>query len=325
MRSILLKEYGNTDVMYLGESELPQLKPNEILVKVEAFAINRADILQRKGKYPSPEGASPLMGLEVAGVVYDANGSKRYQQGDRICGLVPGGGYAEYTAVDEEMLIPISNEMTFEEAAAIPEVFLTAFLALSWLGKVSENENVLIHAAAGGVGTAAIQLAKNMGANVIITASNHKHETCKRLGANVCIDYKNNSWADEVVNTLGKNKINVVLDFVGGQYFNDNLSVMAMDSRMVMLALMGCGDVERANLRYIIGKRIAIHGSTLRNRSLEFQRKLCREFVEFAMPLFETKKLCPVIDSVMDWTAIAKAHERMEANEHTGKIVMRVG
>lgn len=324
MRSILLKEYGKADVMYLGESELPKLKSNEVLVKVEAFAINRADILQRKGKYPSPEGASPLMGLEVAGIVYDTNGSTRWKQGDRVCGLVPGGGYAEYAAVDEKMLIPINEGMTFEQAAAIPEVFLTAFLALNWLGKVQKGENVLIHAAAGGVGTAAIQIAKNMGANVLITASKYKHEVCKLLGASVCIDYKDYFWADEVVNAVGRNNINVVLDFIGGPYFNDNLNVMAMDGRLIMLALMGSGDVDRANLRNIIGKRVSIYGSTLRNRSLDFQRNLCKDFVEFAIPLFEERKLRPVVDSVMDWTEIIQAHKRMEANEHTGKIVMKI-
>ncbi len=323
MQSILIKEYGSPEMMYLGESPLPQLKENEVLVKVHAFAVNRADILQRKGKYPSPPGTSPLMGLEIAGTIIDAHRSSLWKVGDRVLGLLPGGGYAEYAAADEGLLAQIPENFSFEEAAAIPEVFLTAFLALKNLGNLKSSETVLIHAASGGVGTAAIQLAKQIGAKVAITASESKHAICKELGADICLN-RGNAWRDEIQSLLGKQPINLIIDFLGASYFSDNIDVLSMDGRLVMLALIGGGEAEKVDLRKIVGKRLKIEGSTLRNRDLDYQRRLCREFFSFAMPLFENKSIHPVIDCIMDWTKIAEAHQRMENNQHVGKIVMKI-
>ena len=324
MKAITQNSIGNAETMYIGEVDIPVLRENEVMVQVKAFGVNRADILQRKGKYPSPAGASPLMGLEVAGIVAEAPVSSPWRIGDKVFGLIPGGGYASYVAIDAEMLWRMPDTMSFEEAAAIPEAFLTAFLALQWQGKLQRGQKVLLHAASGGVGTAAIQLANAMQAEIVVTASASKHAICAKLGATVCIDYKTESWVDVVQEVMGKNSIDVVVDFLGASYFNDNISVLAMDGRMVMLALMGGADVSGVDLRKIIGKRITVIGSTLRNRPLSFQRKLAREFAEQFLPSFSDGRLQPIIDTVMDWTLIKEAHERMESNQHVGKIVMKV-
>ena len=324
MKAIIQHSIGDANTMLLGEVDSPVLKENEVMVQVVAFGINRADILQRKGKYPSPPGASPLMGLEIAGIICEAPVSSKWHIGDRVFGLLPGGGYASFVAVDSEMLWKIPDAMSFEEAAAVPEAFMTAFLSLHWQGKLQVGGRVLIHAASGGVGTAAIQLANTMQAEVVVTASAGKHAVRARLGATLCIDYKTESWAEVVNEVIGKNSINVILDFLGASYFNDNIGVLAMDGRMVMLALMGGSEVSAVDLRKVIGKRISVVGSTLRNRPLSFQRQLANDFAQRALPLFSTGKLQPIIDTVFDWSEIAQAHQRMETNQHIGKIVMKI-
>ncbi|MDR1951369.1 MAG: NAD(P)H-quinone oxidoreductase [Bacteroidales bacterium] len=310
--------------LQITNHDLPILKPNEVLVKVCAFAINRADILQRKGKYPPPAGASPLMGLEVAGIVENPHHSTHWKVGDKVFGLVPSGGYAEYAAVDAELLMKIPERFSFEQAAAIPEVFLTAYLGLVQLGGLKFGETALIHGGAGGVGTAAIQIAKQLNCRVITTANSSKHDICEQLGADLCLDYKQSSWREQLQNQLGKTPVDVILDTIGASYFSDNLEVLAMDGRMTMIALIGGGDAKDTDLRKIIGKRLKIEGSTLRNRNLDFQRNLNQAMSNFAMPLFETGKMRPVIDCIMNWTDIAKAHQRMENGEHIGKIVMKI-
>jgi putative PIG3 family NAD(P)H quinone oxidoreductase len=310
--------------LQITDHDFPVLKANEVLVNVRAFAINRADILQRKGKYPPPSGASPLMGLEVAGTVENPYQSKQWNVGDKVFGLVPSGGYAEYTAVDADLLMKIPDRFSFEQAAAIPEVFLTAYLGLVQLGKLKSGETVLIHGGAGGVGTAAIQIAKQMNCRVITTANASKHNVCKQLGADLCLDYKQSSWREQLQSQLGKTPVDVILDTIGASYFSDNLEVLTTDGRMTMIALIGGGDAKDVDLRKIIGKRLKIEGSTLRNRSLDYQRNLNRAMSNFAMPLFENGKMQPVIDSIMDWSEIAKAHQRMENGEHIGKIVMKI-
>ncbi|MBP6230595.1 MAG: NAD(P)H-quinone oxidoreductase [Paludibacteraceae bacterium] len=320
MKAIIQSGIGDIDTMYIADIDSPVLQNEEVLVQVVAFGVNRADILQRKGKYPSPAGASPLMGLEIAGTVAQAPSSSIWKVGDRVFGLIAGGGYASYVAIDEQMLWQIPANMSFEEAAAIPEAFLTAYLALVWQGQLQANQRVLLHAASGGVGTAAVQLAKSLKAEVLVTASAHKHQVCSNLGADTCIDYRAGAW----IETVGKNSIHVLVDFLGASYFNDNITALATDGRMVMLALMGGSEVSGVDLRKVIGKRITIVGSTLRNRPLVFHRKLAKEFAAYALPLFATGELHPVIDTVMEWNDIGLAHQRMEASEHIGKIVMKV-
>ncbi len=309
----------------LGEYETPQPQPDELLVKVHATALNRADTLQRQGKYPPPAGASPLLGLEVAGEVVEAGSNcTKYKTGDKVFGLLPGGGYAEYAVIQEAMAMRVPANLSMEEAAAIPEVFLTAFQALIWLGKLQEGERVLLHAGASGVGTAAIQLARATKAEVIVTASKQKLQACLDLGTHKAIDYKASNFEEEVLAHTNGEGVDVIIDFIAGPYFKQNINCLRLDGRMVLLASLGGGKVEEFDLRKILAKRLQIMGSTLRSRSPEYQVQLTQEVAQFAMPHFERGEIKPVVDSVYDWQDVAEAHRYMEENRNIGKIVLRV-
>lgn len=325
MKAILVKQPGGPEQLELGEYEQPLPKPDELLVKVYATALNRADTLQRQGKYPAPKGASPLLGLEVAGEVVEAGiNCSRFKKGDKVFGLLPGGGYAQYAVINEQMAMPIPDNLTMEEAAAIPEVFLTAFQALVWLGKLQEGERALIHAGASGVGTAAIQLARAKKAEVLVTASEGKLHACKELGAHKAINYKEVLFDDEVLAYTNGEGVDVIVDFIAGPYFNQNLDCLRTDGRLVILASLGGGKVEEADLRKILVKRLQVMGSTLRSRSKEYQIQLTQEMSAFALPYFKSGSIKPVIDSVYDWADVAEAHRYMEQNKNIGKIVLRI-
>lgn len=325
MRAVIFEQPGGPEVLRLGEWEDAKAGAGEVLVKVHATAINRADTLQRMGKYPVPPGASPILGLEMAGeVVALGEGASRWKIGDRVCGLLGGGGHAELVNIHEDICMAIPRDMSYESAAAIPEVFLTAYQALFWLAQIKEKEHVLIHAGASGVGTAAIQLAKSIDAHVFVTASSPKHEICRQLGAELCIDYRTQDFHLEIMQQTKKRGVDIIVDFVAGPYFQRNLDSLGLDGRMVMLALLGGSKPEHANLASILRKRLKIMGSTLRNRSHEYKAKLTREFQDFAWKKFQDGHLKPVIDQVMDWSDIVEAHKRMEANKNAGKIVLKV-
>ncbi|WP_247232792.1 NAD(P)H-quinone oxidoreductase [Telluribacter sp. SYSU D00476] len=326
MQAILLKEPGSADQLYLGEWPTPEPASHEILVRVQATALNRADLLQREGKYPPPEGASPILGLEVSGVVEEVGeGVTCWQVGDRVFGLLPGGGYAQYAVMHEDMAMPIPGTWNFVDAAAVPEVFLTAFQALNWIAYVQPGERVLLHAGASGVGTAAIQLAHAMGAEVLVTSSASKHDLCRQLGATHTIDYRKGPFLEELLSVTDGQGVDVIVDPVGGDYFNQNIKALKMDGRLVMLAVMGGAKVPEVNLGPILFKRLQITGSTLRSRSREYQIQLTQDFMDFAYDRFQSGMLKPVIDTVFDWQDVAEAHRYMEANQNTGKIVLRVG
>ncbi|WP_242926743.1 NAD(P)H-quinone oxidoreductase [Pontibacter vulgaris] len=325
MKAILVKQPGGPEQLMLGEYEQPLPGPSELLVKVHATALNRADTLQRQGKYPPPKGASPLLGLEIAGVVEEAGiNCRHFKKGDKVFGLLPGGGYAEYAVIDEAMAMPVPDNLTMEEAAAIPEVFLTAYQALVWLGKLQPGERVLIHAGASGVGTAAIQLALALKAEVLVTASEKKIGACLELGAHKAINYKEVPFEDEVLAYTNSEGVDVIVDFIAGPYFKQNLECLRLDGRLVILASLGGGKVEEVDLRQILTKHLHIMGSTLRSRSRDYQIKLTHDLREFALPLFRLGQLSPVIDTVYDWEEVAKAHRYMETNQNIGKIVLRV-
>lgn len=326
MKAILLKGFGAPEQMYIGDTEKPQAKAHEILVKVHATALNRADTLQRKGFYPPPPGASTIMGLEMAGEVAEIGSAvERWKVGDKVCGLLAGGGYAAYATIDERVALPIPEGLDMIEAAAIPEVFLTAFQALKWLAKLQKDENVLIHAGASGVGTAAIQLAKLMGAHKIYaTASAGKHQTCLDLGADQVIDYKTQDFEKEILTLTDGKGVDVIVDFVAASYFQQNINSLGMDGRMVILAFLGGMTVSELNMANILRKRLHIMGSTLRARTLDYKINLSKDLQEFAWSHFETGALKPVVDSVWDWSDIAKAHSYMEANKNTGKMILKI-
>jgi putative PIG3 family NAD(P)H quinone oxidoreductase len=325
MKAIQIKAFGGPEELYLGDYETPNPAENEILVKVEATALNRADTLQRMGKYPPPEGDSPIMGLEMAGEVV-AVGEQviHWKVGDKVCGLLGGGGYAEYAVIPERLALPWPEGFDAVQAASVPEVFLTAFQALRWLAQLQEGERVLIHAGASGVGTAAIQLAKVMGAHPVVTASAGKHSLCQELGAELAIDYKAENFAERLKDYTKGKGVNVVIDFIGGPYLQQNLEVMGLEGRMVLLAFLGGVKVDHLNISPVLRKRLQIIGSTLRARDLEYKIRLSSDLQLFAWPLFANGQLRPVVDKVYDWSEVAEAHRYMESNQSKGKIVLRI-
>ncbi len=325
MKAIIIEKPGGADQLKIGDYPKPVCGEDEILVKVKATALNRADILQREGKYPPPVNASPILGLEMSGIIEEV-GSKvfKWKQGDKVFGLLPGGGYAEFAVINENMAIEIPDNLSFEEATAIPEVFLTAFQALVWLAELKAEEFVLVHAGASGVGTAAIQIAREIGAKIIITASAEKHKICKELGADLMIDYKSQNFKKEVLKFTNNYGADVIIDFIGGSYFNQNIECLTRDGRLIELATLSGGKVENFDMRQILAKRLKIIGSTLRSRSLDYQIKLTKDFKDFAYDKIKKGRIKPVIDEIFDWNDVAEAHKRMEENKNTGKIVLTI-
>jgi putative PIG3 family NAD(P)H quinone oxidoreductase len=279
------------------------------------------DLLQRAGKYPLQPHISPILGVEFSGTVVKTS-SNSFAIGDAVFGLVYGGCYAEYVTIDERMAIKVPSSISLKEASAIPEAFFTALQALKLIGQITSGDSVLIHAGGSGVGMAAIQIAKALGCNsIFVTAgTDAKLEQCKVMGATHTINYKTNPDFGSIVNQNGG--VDVILDFIGAPYFEQNISVLKRDGRLVMLGLMG-GFESSVNLGTILSKRLQIIGTTLRSRSLEYQIELRNLFVEMLLPLFGTR-LKPVIDSEFSWVDVSKAHERMQANLNTGKILCSI-
>ncbi len=324
MKAITLTHFGDVDALNIASRPMPEIGMEEVLIKVHATALNRADLLQRRGLYPPPPGESDILGLEVAGEIMDMGAAVTgWQIGDRVLTLLAGGGYAQYAKAHHNMLIPFPSAITMEQAAGIAEAFLTAWQALVWLGDLQKAERVLIHAGASGVGTAATQIAKVLGAEVIITASREKHALCHSLGADQCIDYKTVDFAAVLKNGADPG-VDVIIDFIGAPYLNQNLQSLRMDGRMVLLGLMGGGGVKSLSIAPILFKRLHILGSTLRSRSMDYKIKLTQDFQQRAAFLFDTGQLRPVIDSVFDWEEVGKAHTYMEANKNLGKIILKV-
>lgn len=323
MKAIIADERGN---LKIGTVEKPAIAPDELLIRVKATALNRADLLQKRGHYPPPPGASPILGLEMCGVV-ERIGSKAsgWKTGDRVCALLPGGGYAQYAAIPAGMAMPVPENLSFEEGAAIPEVFLTAYLNMFDLGKLQRGQTVLIHAGASGVGTAAIQLAREAGANIIATAgSKEKLALCRSLGADTVIDYKIGPFISEV-KKAAPDGVNLILDFVGAPYWEQNIDALSLDGRLVLIGTMGGSKVKEVNLLKILFKRIQVIGTALRSQPIEKKIALTQSFASFAMQKFSVGRLKPIIDSIWDWKDVNTAHDRMEKNKNAGKIVLKVG
>lgn len=325
MRAVLVSEEGDPEHMTIGEVPTPAPGPDEVRVRVHATALNRADTFQRRGHYPPPEGASSILGLEMAGVVEETgSGVIDWHAGDRVFSLLAGGGYAEQVVVHKDLLMAMPPGLSMREAASIPEVFLTAYQALHWLGGVQRGHEVLIHAGASGVGTAAIQLAKDAGAHPYVTASAPKHGVCRDLEAEAAIDYESEDFAERIAALTDGTGADIIIDFIGAPYFHKNVASLAMDGRIIQLATLGGGTVEEVNLRKLMARRAQLLASTLRNRSLDYKVQLTQEFASDVLPKFVDGQLQPVIDSTYDWTEVADAHRRMENNENAGKIVLQV-
>lgn len=325
MKAILFDTPGGPDVLYMGNRPDPMPGAGDLLVRVHAAALNRADLLQRKGQYPPPPGESEIIGLEIAGeVISTGPGAGDWEPGDRVCGLVGGGGYASLALLPGSQAFPVPEGWTWEMAAAIPEAFLTAWQSLVWLGRLAAGERVLIHAGASGVGTAAIQLARALGAEeIIVTASAGKHTLCLELGASQVIDYRAVDFLEAIVGTpQNQPGVDLIVDCIGGPYFTKNIQALNQDGRMVMLAMMGGANVKEVDLIPLLRNRLQVMGTTLRNRSQDYKRRLVQDLRQFAWPLFEQNRLRPVIDRVFPMESVVDAHQYMEANQNQGKIIL---
>jgi putative PIG3 family NAD(P)H quinone oxidoreductase len=322
MKAILFDQPGDADVLRYDDALDPQLGADELLVRVHATAVNRADLLQRRGGYAPPPGASPILGLELAGEVVQSAGE--WRSGDRVMAVVTGGAYAELAAVPVGMAMRIPERFSYQEAAAIPEAFLTAYLNLFTLGRLQLGEVALIHAGASGVGTAAIQLTCAAGARAIVTAgSDAKLALCRELGADPAINYKSESFADRVQVATGGRGADVVLDFVGAPYWDSNMAALALGGRLMLIGFLG-GARGQLDLGMVMGKSLTIAGTTLRRTPLPQKLALTRAFSAFALPRFERDELRPVIDCVMPLAQAAEAHRKLEANSNAGKVVLTV-
>jgi tumor protein p53-inducible protein 3 len=324
MKAVLID--NTTQELYIGNAEEPIMSNPDLLVTVKATALNRADLLQKRGMYPPPQGASPILGLEMAGVVEQVGSEVTgWKAGDRVCALLPGGGYAERVSIPAGMAICIPDSFTFEEAAAIPEVYLTAYLNLFVLGGLSPKQTVLIHAGASGVGTAAIQLVREAGASSIVTASSEeKRSFCLQLGAAAAIDYKAGPFAPMVKELTGGRGVNIILDFIGAPYWEQNLDSLAVDGRLVLIGTMGGSKVNEVDLGLVLRRRLQVIGTALRSQTVDNKIRLTQQFLAFALPRFADGRLKPIIDSVWSWEEANQAHNHMEQNKNTGKIILRL-
>jgi putative PIG3 family NAD(P)H quinone oxidoreductase len=326
MRAIVFDQPGAEDVLHIADAEPPTMDADSLRIRVRATAVNRADLLQRQGMYPVPPGASPILGLECAGEVIDVGARVTgWQKGDRAMALLLGGGYAEEAVVHAGSAMHVPAALSDEEAGAIPEVFLTAFLNNFMLGQAAEGGAVLVHGGGSGVGTAAITLCTQAGMRVIVTAgSDDKCERCRQHGADVAINYRAGSFAAAVREASGGAGVGVILDCVGGRYLEPNLECLALDGRLVIIGLIGGARAE-INLAGLLMKRQSVIGSTLRSRSNADKAALVRAFLARFGAALEQGKIRPMIDRVMPLDQAADAHRLVQSSEHFGKVVLRVG
>lgn len=322
MKAIVIKKPGPADVLEYGDAPDPTPKADELLVRVHATAVNRADVLQRLGYYPPPPGASEILGLEIVGEV--AKPAGRWKQGERVMAVVAGGGYAQYATVPAAQAMPIPENLNYEQAAAIPEAFQTAYLNLFILGKLTRGETALIHAGASGVGTAAIQLAKAAGARVFITAgAEDKLKFCGDLGAELAINYKQERFSERVLQATDGRGVDVILDFIGAPYWNDNLASLARFGRLMLIGFLGTTKGE-LDLGPLLQKALTVSATTLRRLPAGQKEELIKALSDFALDRFARGELKPVVDSVYPLEKAADAHRHMEANRNLGKIVLKV-
>jgi len=303
---------------------LPPLIAGEVRVAVHAIGVNHADLLQREGKYPPPPGVSDILGLEVAGTIEELGPNTHlFHKGDRVMCLLAGGGYADTVTVPETHCIPIPHNLSFQEGAAIPETFLTAYQAVFQIGELTPESTLLIHAGASGVGTAAIQLARQFDAKVIATTrSKEKMEPCLNLGASAVIVVQDGKFAGKVMEITDDHGADLILDFVGASYFNENMEALAMGGAIILLATLGGYTHEKFDLRTVMKKWATITGTTLRNRPYEYKNKLISEFSNFALSRLESGKIKPIIYATLPWEEAEKAHELLRKNRAVGKIVL---
>lgn len=325
MRAVVLNRYGGPEVLEVNDIPDPEPGSGEVEIAVTTTALNRADLLQRRGLYPGPAMEHEVPGMEFSGLVSGFGaGVSRWAVGDAVMGIVGGGAYAEKLVVHERQVMPVPQGISVPDAAAIPEVFLTAFDALVVQGGLTSGRWALVHAGASGVGTAAIQIAKAIGANVAVTASSSKLDRCLELGADLAVDYRSEKFVDRVKDVTSGVGVDVVLDVIGGEYTIDNINSLRTTGRLIQVGVMGDQTVELP-LGMLLPKRASIIGTVLRARPLEEKIALTQRVEAELLPLFTSGRLQPVIDSRFGLEDIAAAHSYMETNANVGKILIDVG
>ena len=327
MKAVMMSRPGPPEVLKIGETDPPGPDTGEVLVRVRAAGVNRADLLQRQGLYPPPPGIrEDIPGLEFAGEVEEPGAEvEGWKAGDRVMGLVSGAAYAQYVACPDRLLIPVPSGMTFIQAAALPEVFITAYDALFNRLRIRSGESLLIHAAASGVGTAAIQLARSEGVRVFGTASlKSKLDALSELGLDLPINYREQSFREEVLKATRGKGVTAILDLVGASHFAPNLDCLAELGRMVVVGLLG-GRKAEIDLSVLLRKRLTIIGTVLRSRTLEEKARLVAGFKAHVGPLLDSGAIRPVVDRVFPLSLADQAHAYLESNRNTGKIVLEVG
>jgi putative PIG3 family NAD(P)H quinone oxidoreductase len=323
MRAVVLRQHGGPEVLAVSESSDPVAAPEEVLVRVHATALNRADLLQRMGMYPNPFPADDeIPGLEFAGEVVSCGARvTMWKPGDRIMGIVSGGAYAEKLVIHERQAMAVPEGMSWTDAAAIPEVFITAWDALVVQGGLTSGRWAMVHAGASGVGTAAIQICRAIGARIIVTCSAGKVQACRDLGADVVVDYGSRDFVEEARTATGGAGVDVVLDVIGGEYVEKNIAALAVKGRIIQVGVMA-GKPLPFNVGLLLGKRASITGTVLRARPTEEKIAISRQFAAEMLPLFTTGSMKPVVDSVYPLERIADAHVHMANNANVGKIVV---
>ncbi len=323
MKVIEVTQPGGAEVLALGTRSVPTLNAGEVLIKVAAAGMNRADVMQRNGHYPPPPGASDLLGLEVSGTVVSiAPDVSSIAVGDAVCALLAGGGYAEYCVADASSCLPVPDGMAVVDAAALPETFFTVWTNIFMRGNLKASEKCLIHGGSSGIGTTAIQLAKAFGAEVCVTAgSDEKCQKCIELGADRAVNYRENDFVDEVKDWTAGKGVNLILDIISGDYVAKNIKCLADEGRIVIIATQG-GIRAQINVLPIMTKRLTITGSTLRPRSVAQKAEIASELKAHAWPLLNQGRVKPVIDSLYPMDQARQAHERIESGSHIGKILL---
>ena len=325
MRHVAMREPGPPDVLHVTEGPVPSPGPGDVLIKVRYAGVNRPDCIQRSGNYPAPPGASPIIGLEVAGTVAAVGASvTAWRVGDEVCALTPGGGYAEYCVAPAGHCLPVPEGLSLLEAAGLPENAFTVWHNVFERGKLAAGETILIHGGTSGIGYTAIQYAKAFGARVIATVgSDDKAAFCRKIGADHAINYKTHDFVAEVATLTNKRGVEVILDMVGGDYIERNLKCLALEGRLAQIAFLAGSRVE-CDWRFIMLKRLTVTGSTLRASPAARKAQLARELRESVWPLLEQRKLQSVIHATFDLAEAAQAHALMESSRHIGKIMLAV-
>ena len=316
---------GGADVMNLAEGPVPQPQAGEVLIEVHYAGVNRPDVSQRSGSYPPPPGASPILGLEVAGRVHAvAPDVKQWKAGDLVCALTPGGGYAEYCAVPAAHCLPIPRGLSLQEAAALPENFYTVWTNVFDRGRLKAGETFLVHGGSSGIGLTAIQLAKAFGATVYTTVGNQeKAQFCRNIGADAAINYREQDFVAELAQLTGKKGVDLILDMVGGPYIEKNLKSLALEGRLVQIAFLQ-GSKVALDVMPLMIKRLTYTGSTLRPRTVAQKAAIAQDLHKRVWPLLESGKVKPVIHASFPLKDAKLAHELMESSKHIGKILLEV-